>query len=234
MARKSPGHMSLKGLLVTGLIVIAPVGVTAFVLWWLFQLLDGLVGQFFQPHLQEALGFHVPGLGLLALLLLLLGTGWVAERAIGTRIFRYADRLFERFPLTRGVYGASSRIVRTVFERERRPFRQVALFEYPSDERWAIGFVASSGPAFASDAIDEDVVTIFMPTTPNPTSGFLVVVPRRKVRPLDMSVEEAFTFILSVGTVSPERAEAIVREHGLDRPPATGQGPAAGAPEGAA
>lgn len=206
--------MGLKGHLITGLIVIAPLGVTAAVLWWLFQLVDGLVGQFFQPSLQRYLGFHVPGLGLLALLLLLVATGWIAERAVGGRLFRWTDRIFERFPLTRGVYGASSRIVRTVFERERRPFREVVLFEYPSDGRWSIGFVASRGPDFAREALEEDVVTIFMPTTPNPTTGFLVVLPRRKVTPLSMSVEEAFTFILSVGTVSPERSGVYLHPRG--------------------
>lgn len=204
---KSSGHIGVKGHLITGLIVIAPVGVTAFVLWWLFQLLDGVLGQFFAPFLP----FHIPGLGLMALVLLLLGTGWVANRTIGGRIFRWTDRIFEAFPFTRGVYGASSRIVRTLFERERRPFRQVVLFEYPTDGRWSIGFIAAQGPAFARHAAGADLVTIFMPTTPNPTTGFLVMLDRSRVVPVAMSVEEAFTFILSVGTVSPPRLETAAR-----------------------
>lgn len=231
MAIKPTGYMGVKGHLITGLIVIAPVGVTAFVLWWLFQFLDGVVGQFFQPTLEEYLDFHIPGLGLLALLLLLIGTGWVAERAIGGRLFRWTDKFFEAFPVTRGVYGASSRIVRTLFEGDRRPFRQVVLFEYPSDGRWSIGFVASNGPAFAREAVDDDVVTIFMPTTPNPTTGFLVMLPRRRVMPVNMSVEEAFTFILSAGTVSPERAGMVTRARSGADPSssaAVGSGGAAG------
>ena len=205
-----PGYLGVKGHLIAGLIVIAPVGVTAFVLWWLFQLLDGVLGRFFAPFLP----FHIPGLGLMALVVLLIGTGWVAERAVGGRLFRWTDRFFEAFPVTRGLYGASSRIVRTLFERERRPFREVVLFEYPSDGRWSVGFVAAQGPAFAREAAGEDVVTIFMPTTPNPTTGFLVLVPRNRVVPVAMSVEDAFTFILSVGTVSPERMRTAARAPG--------------------
>ncbi|HUH13148.1 MAG TPA: DUF502 domain-containing protein [Longimicrobiales bacterium] len=214
---KTSGYMGVKGHLITGLIVIAPVGVTAFVLWWLFELLDGVLGRFFQPHLP----FHIPGLGIIVLVLLLIGTGWVAERAIGGRVFRWTGRIFEAFPVTRGLYGASSRIVRTLFERERRAFRQVVLFEYPSDGRWSIGFVAAQGPPFARAAAGQDVVTIFMPTTPNPTTGFLVVMPRTKVVPVALSVEEAFTFILSVGTVTPDRmgwdAPAPVEDGGAGR-----------------
>lgn len=214
---RAQGWSGLKRHLIAGLIVTAPVGVTAFVLWWIFRLLDGVLGRFFQPLLP----FHVPGLGLVTLLLLLIAAGWVAERALGGRMIRWWDRVFERFPLTRGVYGASSRIVRTVFERERRPFRQVVLFEYPSEGRWSIGFVAATAPGFVRSALGEEGVTIFMPTTPNPTTGFLVMVPRRSVVPVPLTVEEAFTFILSAGTVSPERIADL--EAG-PAPPRQGQG----------
>ncbi|MBI4545062.1 MAG: DUF502 domain-containing protein [Gemmatimonadetes bacterium] len=185
--------------LIAGLIVIAPVGVTAFVLWWIFHWLDGLLGRFLYP----ALGQRVPGLGLLALFLLLLFVGWIAERAIGSRILAWWHTLLERIPLARRIYSASSRIARTLFGEGERPFRLVALIEYPSAGRWSIGFITAPAPAVVSAYID-DPVTVFVPTTPNPTSGYLVILPRSQVTVLSMTVEEAFTYVLSAGSVTPE------------------------------
>lgn len=186
--------------LIAGLIVIAPVGVTAFVLWWIFELLDSLLGQFLYP----LIGVEIPGVGLLALLVLLIVVGWAAQRAVGARVLGWWHAVLERMPLTSGVYSASSRIVRTVFaESPTRPFREVVLVEYPAEGRWAVGFVTAPAPEIVAATV-EDGITVFVPTTPNPTSGFLVIVPRSKVVPLEISTEQAFTFILSAGAVRPE------------------------------
>jgi uncharacterized membrane protein len=193
---------SLRRRLFAGLAVIAPVSITVYVLRWIFNWLDGLLGKFIYPHLPD-LPFQVRGLGLLVLLLILLMIGWAAEWAVGRRIVNAWHTTLERFPLTRRLYTASHRIVRTIFGEEQRFFREVVIVEYPAPGRWSLGFVTSSGPTAMQPHID-DAVTVFIPTTPNPTTGFLIIVPRSTVRPVDFTIEEAFTFILSAGGVQPD------------------------------
>jgi uncharacterized membrane protein len=141
---------SIRRHLIAGLIVIAPVTATALVLWWIFQILDGLLGRFLYPALGGLLGREtivIPGLGLLVLFLLLVGIGAGAQRAIGSRVVAWWHATLESFPLTRRIYTAANRIVRTVFGEESRPFKKVILIEYPSPGRWAIGFLSASAPA---------------------------------------------------------------------------------------
>lgn len=185
--------------LLAGLVVIAPVTITAFVLWWIFERLDGLLGRFLYP----VLGVELPGLGLLALLLLLVSVGWVTQRAIGARVLGWWHTVLERFPLTRRLYSASNRIVSTVFGGQQGVFKQVVLFEYPSDGRWSLGFLTAENEAMDWVEPAEDAVAVFVATMPNPTTGWVVIVPRSRIIPIAMSLEEAFTFILSAGTVPP-------------------------------
>ncbi|CAN5757736.1 DUF502 domain-containing protein [soil metagenome] len=199
---------SVRRNLIAGLIVIAPITATVFVLWWIFQLLDGLLGRFLYPALGAIVGRQpiiVPGLGLLALFLLLVGVGWAAQRAIGSRVVAWWHDLLERIPLTRRIYSATNRIVRSVFGTEARPFKKVVLVQYPSEGRWAIGFLSGMAPAAIRRTVP-DAVSIFVPTTPNPTTGFLVIVPVGLTVELAMTVDEAFTYILSAGAVTPEHA----------------------------
>ncbi len=184
--------------LLAGLVVIAPAGITAYVVWWIFRRLDGLLGQFLYP----AIGRDIPGLGLLLLLLILFGVGWATERAIGARVLGLWHALLERLPLARRLYGAVNRVVGTVLGQDRRFFRQVVLVEYPSTGLWSIGFVTGKALDAAPSPTDEKV-TVFIPTVPNPTTGFLVMVPRDKTIVLRMTLEEAFTYILSAGAVRP-------------------------------
>ena len=209
MTRGSWGR-ALKRHLIAGLIVIAPLTATIWVLVWIFQLLDGVLGRFLYPGLGAVLGRErlvVPGLGLLALFVLLVATGWGAERAIGSRVIRWWNGLLERLPVVRRIYGASNRIVRTVFGNEAKPFSTVVAVEYPAPGRWAIGFLAGNAPSEATDRLGE-LLAIFIPTTPNPTTGWVTLVRREQVVPLVMSVDEAFTLILSAGAVRPDSAAA--------------------------
>ncbi|MGH7443460.1 MAG: DUF502 domain-containing protein [Longimicrobiales bacterium] len=223
------GHKSrhFRRRLIAGLIVIAPVTVTAAVLWWLFNLVDGLLGQFLYP----ALPFPIPGLGLVLLLLILFLVGWGAERAIGSRIVAFSQTLFERIPITRRIYGAANRIVRTVFGEDSRPFKAVVLVEWPAPGRWSLGFLAGAAPRAAESAVP-DGVSVFMPTTPNPTTGFLTVIARSSVIEVDMTVDQAFTFILSAGAATPEslRTGATPVVPGVDYRTSPASGVTMGAP----
>ncbi|HUG38991.1 MAG TPA: DUF502 domain-containing protein [Longimicrobiales bacterium] len=190
--------------LIAGLIVIAPLGVTAYVLWWLFRTVDGLLGR----HVYGAIGITVPGLGLLMLLLLLLAVGWLAERTIGAQMLNWWHGLLDRVPLVSRLYGATRRIIGSVFGgEEKKFFRDVVLFEYPSPGQWTLGFVTGNAPQALEGRV-EDGLTIFLPTAPNPVTGFLIIVPRARTVRLPVTVEEGFTYILSAGAVAPGSAVA--------------------------
>ncbi|HUE77881.1 MAG TPA: DUF502 domain-containing protein [Longimicrobiales bacterium] len=185
--------------LIAGLIVITPLGVTLYILWWLFRTVDGLLGR----YVYGALGVMIPGLGLLMLIALLLGVGWLAERTIGTQIFNWWNGVLERVPIVSRLYGATRRIVGSVFGgEEKKFFREVVLFEYPSPGQWTLGFVTGRAPAALAERV-QDGVTIFLPTAPNPVTGFLIIVPRARTIRLPVTVEDGFTFILSAGAVPP-------------------------------
>lgn len=185
--------------LIAGLIVIAPLGVTVWVLWWLFRMLDGILGAF----LEMALGVRIPGLGLILLVAILLGVGWLAEETVGARILEWWHAALDRVPLVSRLYGATRRIVGSVFGgEERRFFREVVFFEYPTRGQWTLGFVTGSAPPALEDRMGGGV-TVFLPTSPNPVTGFLIIVPDDRIIRLPITVEEGFTFILSAGAVAP-------------------------------
>jgi uncharacterized membrane protein len=155
------------------------------------------------------------------LLLILFLVGWGAERAIGSRFVAWWQELLETIPITRRIYGAANRIVRTVFAGEERPFKAVVMVEYPAPGRWSIGFLAGPAPDAMARHI-EDAVSVFIPTTPNPTTGFLTIIPRRLIIHLPMSVDQAFTFILSAGAATPDVVRAAppqVSTGGFHPPP---------------
>ena len=190
--------------LIAGVIVTLPLAATAFVLLWIFRLLDGLLGDFIYPWLERLTGWtwieNVPGLGILVLTGLLVLVGWIAEQAIGSRVVSAWNTLLERIPVMRRIYGAANRIVRTVFGQGARPFNTVVLVEYPSAGRWSMGFLAAAAPDLIKQHI-EDAVSVFVPTTPNPTSGFIVIVPRSRIIVMPITIDQAFTYILSGGAV---------------------------------
>lgn len=218
---RTPWRRVMKRRLIAGLIAIAPLTATLFVLRWIFQALDGILGRAIYPALGTLVGrdrLVIPGLGLLVLFLLLLLVGWAAEKAIGGRILAWWHDSLERLPLVRRIYGASNRIVRTVLSEESRPFKSVVLIEYPTPGRWSLGFLSAPAPSVMRlERVGPDPVTVFIPTTPNPTTGFLVVLPRSLIITLPMTVDEAFTFILSAGAVHPDMAP-------IQPPPGTGPG----------
>jgi len=192
----------LRRYLVTGLIVIAPISLTVYVLVWLFERLDPIVGR----YLPRIAGYEPRGLGLVALLLLLIVVGWVSQKTVGRRALRLWNRFANRVPVARRLYSASSHVFEAVLKRERRIFQHCALIEYPSPGSHTLVFETASAAREMEDVIGEPSVAVFLPTVPNPTSGFLLFVPRSRVRRLEMSVEEGFKMIFSAGVAVPESA----------------------------
>lgn len=189
--------------LITGLIVIAPIGVTVFVLSWLFQRLDPILGRF----LPDIAGRQIPGLGLAALVLILIVVGWFSQRTIGRRALLTWNRLLERVPFARRVHSASAQIFSSVLEREKL-FQHCAIIEFPQPGSWALVFETADAPDEIQLSVGEPSVSVFLPTAPNPTSGYLLILPRSRVRRLQMSVEDGLKLVLSAGVARPGESAA--------------------------
>ncbi|MFQ5679357.1 MAG: DUF502 domain-containing protein [Gemmatimonadota bacterium] len=200
----------LRRYLITGLIVSTPIFVTVVVLLWLFRRLDSILG----PQLRVLVGRDVPGAGLVLLILFLLVVGWASRMALGRRLVAWGNAVLSRFPLTRQIYNASSQIVQSVLDREEKLFQGCALIEYPMEGTYALGFVTAAAPREVEKTVGERALSVFLPTAPNPTSGYLLVLPASRVHLLDLSVEEGLKMVVSAGVALPGGAEG--RSAGLD------------------
>ncbi len=201
----------LRRYLVTGLIVIAPIGVTAFVLSWLFLKLDPIIGR----YLPAIRGYEPRGLGLVALFLVLILVGWASQKALGRRALHAWNRFANRVPVARRLYSASSHVFEAVLTRDQKLFRHCALIEYPSPGSHTLVFETADAAGEVERKIGEPTVAVFLPTVPNPASGFLLFVPRSRVHRLEMTVEEGFKMIFSAGMAVPELSGA---EEAVDEP----------------
>ena len=209
--------MSARGALMrryflVGLIILAPAGVTVLVLSWIFNQLDDILGE----PLQAALGVRIPGLGFILLGLTVLLVGWVVHQAVGRRLLLWWNQALLRFPVVGRVYNASSQIVQALVSDRKKVFRRVVLVPYPSDDIWAVAFVTNEEAPVMSKVVGEPCYNVFLPTTPNPTSGLLLIVPRRKCRDANLSVEEAMKLVISAGSLSPRGMEEGQQRRGLD------------------
>jgi uncharacterized membrane protein len=195
----------LRAYFLTGVIVTAPIGITAFLVWQFITFMDkqvgGLIPERYNP--ESYLPFSVPGLGLLIMLAFLTLVGFLAAGLAGRTLVRIGERLLSRMPIVRSVYGTLKQIFETVLAQSSRSFREVVLVEYPRRGVGAIAFVTGSSRDETSSSAEEELVHVFLPTTPNPTSGFLLFVPRKDLVHLDMTVEEGMKLVISGGIVGP-------------------------------
>lgn len=189
--------------LIAGLLVILPVGVTVFVLLALFSFLDNLLG----PIFTYLVGTRIPGLGLVAGVLLILATGALAGNIIGGRVVQVFDGLMMRIPLARIVYSATKQISGALLQQKRGAFKQAVLIEWPRQGFYTVGFVTGETRGEVQRKTAERVINVFVVTTPNPTTGFLCLVPESQVTSLEMSVEDALKLVISAGIVEPPQAE---------------------------
>jgi len=173
--------------LLVGLVVTAPVGLTVYVLAWVFNRLDQILG----VPLERWLGLHVPGLGFVLLALFVLLVGWLVHRAVGRQVLQWWNAAVVRFPLAGRVYNALSQIAQSVLGDNRRVFRRTVLVQFPAADMWTLGFITHEAPAALSALVGEPCVNVFVPITPVPHSGWLLVAPRRLVRETSLSVEDA-------------------------------------------
>jgi uncharacterized membrane protein len=195
----------LRRYLVAGLLVWLPIGATYLIFKFLLDLMDRLlfwIPDAYQP--QALLGFRIPGLGLIMAVLVLMITGILAANLIGRQLVHLYESLLARIPLVRTVYGSIKHFVEVVFGDSNTSFRKVLLIEYPREGLYSLVFQTSDNAAEVQARTGEAIVTVFLPTTPNPTSGYMLFVPRAHVTELDMTVEEALKMIVSLGVVVPK------------------------------
>jgi len=186
----------LRRFLLEGLALVVPIGATLWILLWLFRSLDGILA----PYIEPTLGRAVPGLGIIALVVLLVSVGWLAELTVGRRLTRLWNVAVEKVPVVRPLYRGTRRIVEAVVGEESRAFKEAVLFEYPSPGIWAVGFVTGEAPDHLPAGVETPAVSIFLPTAPNPMSGFLLIVPRSRTHELPIPPDEALTYVLSMGS----------------------------------
>ena len=195
---------SLRSYLLAGLVVWLPIIVTFVILRFIVELLDqtmALLPAAYQP--ERLIGFHLPGLGVLLSLVVLIATGLIATNFLGQRLVGWSESILERIPLVRSVYNAAKQVINAIFATNGQAFRKVLLVEYPRKDMWSLAFQTGIATEEVNHHTGSEMVSIFVPTTPNPTSGFLMVIPRTDVIELSMTVDEALKFIISLGVMKP-------------------------------
>ena len=196
-----------------GLVAVVPISLTVLVVRWTISLMDQLllhwVPERYWP--ESMFGFAVPGIGLLATMLLILLAGMLVTNYFGHSLLRLSDWVMNRIPLVNGIYNLFKQVADTMLAADRQGFRKVVLIEYPRRGIWSVGFVTGVSQGEVQRITAQRMINVFMPTTPNPTSGYYILVPEVEAVELKMTVDEAFKLIISGGMVSPpERPQMSV------------------------
>lgn len=196
----------IRGYFLTGIIVTAPIGLTFYVSLLFIGFIDSKVRNIIpvKYHYDNILPFEIPGIGLLIVFIMLTFIGFLTAGIIGRYIIKLGERIIARLPIIRSVYGALKQIFESVLKTSSKSFREVVLIEYPRKGIWAIGFITGDTQGEVQETSKDELVNVFLPTTPNPTSGFLLFVPRKDLRVLNMNVEEGIKMVISGGIVTPK------------------------------
>lgn len=207
-AKRSSFMTRIRNYFLTGLVVAAPIGLTIWITRWFIDLID----TWFTPVIPDAyqpdnyLPFDIPGLGLLIAFVLLTLLGALTANIFGRTVLHTGERLVARMPVVRSIYGALKQIFETVISQSNASFREVGLIEYPRKGIYCLVFITTQTKCEILDKSGhEELVSVFLPTTPNPTSGYLLFIPKQDIQVLDMTIEEGAKMIISAGLVEPPR-----------------------------
>ena len=200
----------MKRYLVAGLLVWVPLGITL----WVLKILVGLMDESLQllplSYRSDALfGFHVPGMGIILTLAILLATGALAANFFGRKLLALGDGMLTRIPIVRSIYGGVKQISDTLFSPGGKAFRRAVLVRYPHAGAWTVALVTGSPEHEVAGILGRDQISVFVPTTPNITAGFFLIVPRSETIELDMTVDAALKYIISMGVAEPPPRIAI-------------------------
>ncbi|MDO9534487.1 MAG: DUF502 domain-containing protein [Bacillota bacterium] len=190
----------IKHLFIAGFLTLIPIGITVYLLYYLFLIMDNFLG----VYIENILGYKIPGIGVAAVLIIIFFTGFIITNIIGVRLLSLAETLLKKLPLASKIYFASKQIVQAFSMQGKQVFNKVALIEYPRKGLFVVGFVTGEFQGEVQDKTAERLINVFVPTTPNPTSGMLVLVPDSDIIHLNMTVEDGLKLIISAGVVVPE------------------------------
>lgn len=208
----------LRAYFFAGILVTGPILLTLYLTWLFIDLIDGAMRWLLPDRYNPATYLHVPGLGLVLGIVALTLIGAATANYVGRIFLLLSERVLARMPVIRGIYGAMKQIFETVLAKQSNTFREAVLVEFPRKGMWTIGFITARTEGEVRDLSGPDPVSVYVPTTPNPTSGYLVFVPRSEVVVLSMTVEEAIKMVISTGIVTPpDRRLAAAEEIGLQR-----------------
>jgi uncharacterized membrane protein len=194
----------IKRYFITGLLIWVPLAITAWVLSLIASVADQslrLLPESVRPH--DLLGFDIPGAGIVLTLLIILTTGLLAANFIGQRLVIWWEKLLARIPVVSSIYNSVKQVSDTLFSSSGNAFRKALLIQYPREGSWTIAFLTGKPGGDVLNHLDGDHVSVYVPTTPNPTSGFFLMLPKSDVIELDMNVDEALKYIISMGVVAP-------------------------------
>lgn len=206
----------IRAYLFTGILVTAPVAITFYMAYKFIFWVDRLVGQMMPPKLQaylnDILPFTIPGLGLMILIVALIVVGMFAAGFMGKFFMRLGEWIVYKLPLISSIYSLLKQVFETFLSTKTQAFNKVVLLEYPRKGLWILGLVSSETKGEVKRLLKEEMLNVFIPTTPNPTSGFLIFVPKTDTIELDMTVEEGIKFIISGGLVEPDNPKLKVKK----------------------
>jgi uncharacterized membrane protein len=196
--------------LLAGLLVLVPLGVTVWLVNWIVGTLDStlliLPGSW---HPDRLLGFHVPGFGVLLALAIVLAIGALASNFFGRKLVSWWDMLLNRIPIVRSIYSSVKQVSDTVFSENGNAFRRALLVQWPREGVWTIGFQTGTPGGDVSNHLQGDYLSVYVPTTPNPTGGYFVMLRREHCIELNMSVDQALTYVISMGVVVPGNSATL-------------------------
>lgn len=190
---------AIRNIFITGIIVLLPIGGSLYIIYSLFEFLDNRL----RIPITALLKLEIPGVGVLSALLLIFFIGLFARNFIGKKLIDWADKLIKKIPVVKAIYVAIKQIVDTLYLNKNGSFKKVVLVEYPRKGVYTIGFLTSKAPEAINQLTSEKCVSIFVPTTPNPTSGMYIIVPEKDIRYLEIDVEDAIKLVVSGGLVLP-------------------------------
>lgn len=195
----------LRAYFFAGILITAPISLTLYLAWLFITFVDDKVTPLLpaQYNPETYLPYGLPGLGLLIVVVVLILVGMLTAGFVGRLYQRTVERLLNHMPVVRSIYHSVKQVLETVFASQSNAFREAVLVEYPRRGLWAVAFITGTTKGEVQNLTEQEVINIFLPTTPNPTSGFLLFVPRKDVVPLTMSVEEAIKMVISGGLITP-------------------------------
>jgi uncharacterized membrane protein len=205
---RQPLGARIRNWLLAGMIVTAPLLITAYVVWQVVDFFDGWMNSILPARWnpETYLPFSLPGVGLLMAMAILVLIGWSTAGLIGRTVVRWSELVLARTPVIRSIYATLKQLFETLFAQQAKAFRDVVMVEFPTAGQWSVGFMTGEAPDAVGDQVEGPHVSVFVPLTPNPTSGFIIFVPRSRIRVLDITVDEAFKMILSFGIVGGNRS----------------------------